>query len=262
MEYNKDGDPDYEAWLRKNKQFIPARYINVLERGIELFQFMTSVYYKLMEELAPALHKLMLEQYPIFKTEKRPQVVEYIDGIVSTAGSPLIWQLRGLLKDQNAGDNVRDKYPQFEEWIECYARPRKPKTIDESTRPQYTWLSDAEWEEYRDSENKILLQFFNWEEKRIFDFIDVVQTLLFKYYKELDELNADELIMFAVFIRDEYEYFKMSCELVESIIDCGLPEEYVNKPYNEFMEGYMAMSKEKSDYVRNLRFRRIAGEII
>ena len=262
MEYDKEGDPNYNAWFNLNKQYIPPQFVDNMQESIDLMHFLSSVYFKVMKHLAPALHRLMREQYPVFKKEKRPLVVDYINTVASTTGYALLWKLYKLVNDQRAGVNVREKYPKFDEWVEFYGRPHKPDTINEATRPEYTWLNDAEWEVYRDNENKAFLEFFNWEQKRVFDFIDVVQTLLFKYFKELHELNADELIIYAVDIRDEYEYYLSGCEHAELFIDCGFPEEDMKLTDEEFDKNYSALNAEKKDYVQSLRERRIAGEAI
>lgn len=262
MIYDNEGDIDYDAWYNSSKAYFPEKFKKQMEDSYDLMHFMYSVYRKVMRQLAPALRKLMRQQYPVFKTEKRPLVVEYIESISTTIGYSLLFNLYHLVQGQKAGVNIREKYQKLDSWVDFYARPQHPHTIDETTRPEYTWMSDEEWEVYRDSENKAMLEFFNWKEKRKFEFIDLVQKLIFKYYKELEELNPDEWIMYAVHMGDEYETYLSQCEDVELFIDCGFPEEEIKLTDEEFRQNYHNLSQEIKDKTDELRNRRIAGEMI
>jgi hypothetical protein len=204
----------------------------------------------------------MYQQYPVFKTETRPLVVEHINDISDITVTALIITLRKLVEDQKAGVNVREKYPEFEHWIEFYGRPNQPEFIDDSNRYEYPWVSDEEWEVTLEKENSMLLEFFNWKEKRKFDFIDLIQKTFFKYYKELEELNPDEWIIYAMLIRDEYENYLCRCEDLELFIDCGFPEEEINLSYEEFIRNFRNLSQEIKHKTEELRERRIAGEMI
>jgi len=262
MEYDMDGDIDFNAWYKRNKEYFPQEIKDPFEQHSDFIHFLYNGYQKVMKRMAPALHKLMKRQYPIFKTEERTLVLNQIDDVATTTGSSLLFKLYELVQGQKDGINIREKYPDFERWKKFYAQPHTPTTIDETTRSQYVWLNDDEWIEYRDSENKGLLEYFNWEEKRVFEFIDVVQTLIFQYFKELEELNADEWIMYAVCIRDEYEYYKSNCEQIELFIDCGFPEEDMKLSDEEFNQNYSNLSKDIKDKTTEIRNRRIAGEKI
>lgn len=262
MIYDDEGDIDYEAWYNRNKNYLPKEFIKHIEDKSDSLFFMFKVYRKVMKHLPSAVRELMLEQYPVFKTEKRPMVIEYINTIAETTGHTLLFLLYNLVQGQKKGVNIREKYPKFEEWVDFYGRPHKPDTIDENTRPQYKWLNDEEWIAYRDHENERMLGFFNWEEKRKFEFIDLVQTTIFKYYEEMYELNADEWIIYGVNIRDEYENFLCACEDVELFIDCGFPEEEIKLTDAEFSQNYSELSYEIKRNASALRNRRIAGEKI
>ncbi len=262
MEYDKDGDLNYGAFYNRIINYLPEELQKSLADTFDFCQFYYKVYSKVMRNLSPELLKLMKQQYPVFKTEKRPLVVEQINVIANITGYKLLLNLFHLVEDQKTGVNLREKYPKFESWIDFYGRPHKPDTMDETHRHEYTWLSDKEWDELRESENRIMLEYFNWKEKRKFEFIDLVQTILFKYYKELEELNSDELIMYAVHLGDEYEYYLTTCEEMELFIDCGFPEEDIKLTDEEFEQNYRNLSTEIKDKTDVLRNRRIAGEIV
>lgn len=260
--HDKDGDINYHAWFEMYKDYLPGKFQTMIEKNKSSLYFLFHVYRKVMRDLEPALQKLIYRQYPVFKKETRPLIVEEIQAITSTTGSSLLFNLYHLLDDQRNGVNVRKKYTEFEEWKQFYAMPKVPDVLDESTRPQYTWLSDEEWVKHVESENKAFLEFFNWCEKRKKEFMDVVQTILFKYYKELENLNGDEWIIYAVHIRDEYEYYLSNSESLEEFIDCGFPEEDIKLSHDEYFERYRQLSPEVRKHSSELRKRRISGENI
>jgi len=262
MLYDQEGDPNFDAWFSENQSRLPKELVDYMKEHYDILHFFFRTNLKILNHLAPALHELMLKQYPVFRTEQRPAVLEYLGDLPSTTCDAILFNLYSLMQDQKEGKNVRENYPDIDRCRDFYGKPATPDTIDESTRPNYTWLNDAEWEEYRDSENASMRGFFNWEEKRKFEFVDLVQTYIFKYYKEVEDLNPDEWIAYAVIIRDEYESYKTICENVELLIDCKMPEKYVDCPFDEFYKAYSSLDKEVKDHATELRIRRIAGEEI
>lgn len=262
MNDDEDDSFNFEVWYNLRRKYFPQKLHELIDTNYELLNFLFSVYQKITEKLSPAIKDLMRKHYPVFKTEKRPMVVSFLDDIASTTGYKLLLQLFQLIKDQKAGVNMRVKYPKFDQWVDFYGRPQKPKTVDEDLRSLYTWMSDDEWETYRNNENKAMLDYFNWQEKRKFEFIDLVQSLLFSYYPDLQELDPDEWIIYAVCIRDEYEQFLCCCEDAELFIDCGFPEEEIKLSDKEFMQNYENLSDEIKEHASELRRRRIAGELV
>lgn len=262
MQYDREEELDFDAWFSRNQSYLPKEFVDHLKEHYDMLHFFFSIYRKMIKHLAPAMHELMLKQYPVFRTEHRPAVLESLDNLITNTCDTILFRLGFLVQDQKAGKIARETYPDIDKWRDFYGKPATPYTIDESTRPEYTWLNDAEWEQYRDSENASLLEFFNWEEKRKFEFVDLVQTYVFKYYKEIEDLNPDEWIVYAMIIRDKYEYYKSICENVELLIDCKMPEKYVDCPSSEFQQAYTSLDKEIKDYSTELRDRRIAGEEI
>jgi hypothetical protein len=170
--------------------------------------------------------------------------------------------LYNLVEDQKKGVDVRVKYPQFESWIDSCAHPQRPGAVDETNRMDGNWLNDQEWKAYVKSENAKVLEFFNWEEKRKFEFIDLVQTIILKHFREIEDLNPDEWIVYAIAMCEEYECFKTCCENVELFIDCGFPEEEIKLTDDEFIKTYSKLSSEIVKKASVLRERRISGEMI
>jgi len=262
MEYDNADYLDFETWYHLNKSHFPSEFKAFIEDSYEPFYFLFNVYRKVMAKMVPSLRQLMGTQYPVFNTEKRPTVLEFISTIATTTGFSLLFRLYNLVQDQKKGVNLRVKYPKFESWIDLYARPQQPATVDEKNRPVFSWLNEEEWKVYVETENNKMFEFFNWEERRKFDFIDLVQSIILKYFKELEELNGDEWIIYAVTMRQEYKYFMTSCENVELFIDCGFREDEIKLTDDEFIETYSKLSKEIVMKASALRDRRISGEII
>jgi len=200
---------DWKDWFEKNNHLIPKEHKASLENNLDVLQFLFDIYHKTMDKLTPALRELMYNQFPVIKAEKRPILVEYVDKFIKSVGAKLLLKLNALLEGQKNGVNVREKYPKFDQWVKFYGSPLKPKQLKDSDRnkPNHKNKSATEWEEHKTLENFKLLEFHNWKEKRKSEFISILQPILFENYKELEELNADELIIYAVDIYDEYNYF-------------------------------------------------------
>lgn len=262
MEFDKEGYLDFKAWYHLNKDHFSPELDEILEVGYDSFYFLFHVYRKVMDKMPPALRNLMAKQYPVFKTESRPLVREFIDIIATTTGYSLLFRLKNLVEDQKKGVSIREKYPRLEEWKNFYIRPQHPGTVDESKRHQYVWLNDKEWKVFVQTENKKLLELFNWKESRKFKFIDIVQNIVLEHFKELEDLNSDEWIIYALVMREEYEYYMTNCDKAEMFIDCGFPEEQIKLKDDEFMQVYSELSDEMKMKLIALRNRRIAGEEI
>ena len=253
---------DWRTWYDKHKHLIPDKYKADFENNLNVLQFLFDIYYKTMRKLTPVLKELMFKQYPVIKAEKRPIVAEYIDKFINSVGSKLLFKLNALLNGQKEGVTIRERYPKFDDWAKFYGSPQKPKQLKENDRnaPIHQNKSDNEWKQYKAAENIRILEFHNWKEKRKSEFIGILQAILFENYKELEELNADELIIYAVDIYDEYEYYLLLCERIEMFIDCGFPKEHINISDKEFYENCQKLSPETRNKITDLRNRRIARE--
>jgi hypothetical protein len=215
-----------------------------------------------MDKMAPAMRKLMAKQYPVFTTEERPLVKEFIDIIATTIGYSLLFRLKNLVDDQKKGVRIREKYPYWEEMKAFYACPQQAPTVDQSRRHKYRWLNNEEWNRFVETENKKMLALFNWNQSRKFEFIDIVQTIVLENFKELEDLNSDEWIMYTAYMSDEYEYYQTSCDNVELFIDCGFHEEEIKLSDTEFRRKYANLSHDVKTQLAALRNRRISGEAI
>jgi hypothetical protein len=259
---NDDEISEQSSDLEKLTSLLDEEFFMNVAFLTRFIHFFCEVYGKFRRELDPALHSLMRKQYPIFTTEKRPLITNLLNDICTTSGFSLMMILFKLVEEQYEGVNIRKENPNFDRLCEFYLRPPMPETIDDSERASYFWMSDSEWEEYRDSENAQMLEYFIWSERRKTEYIDLVQSLILKYYPVLSELNSDELIMYSVHLRDDYEHYKDDCEFTELFIDTGLPEEMIDLSPKGFSDELGKLSDDKKNELYELRNRRIAGECI
>jgi hypothetical protein len=161
-----------------------------------------------------------------------------------------------LLIDYNNNVDLRQKEPRLEEFREFYCNPQPPSLRDDENRAFYTWLSDEEWEKEKQEDNKKMIIFNEWEQKRKTEFYDIIQPALFRYLPGLNEIEKDYWVMYAVYLGDEYEIWKSLCENLEITIDFQMPPESVNWPIEEWRkmvhERYDTYGKE-SDEKRDTR---------
>jgi hypothetical protein len=207
----------------------------------ELLQFNTEVYEKVKTHLLPALHELMIRQYPVFTAEERPLLLKHLDCILHSVSYSLMVKLYRLLQDQNKNIHAREKYPEFEKWLEFYARPQNAAILEKEDRPTDAGINAEEWEIYRLRVNKEIIEIFNHSQNRLKDFVRTVHNIIFEQLPELMELNADEWIVFSVIMRDEYENFSTLCSHAEVFINNGFPEENMNACQRDFYKKYLKL---------------------
>lgn len=250
---DEEDEDDYkmselEEWYDNNFAYFNRASKTELGVNMDITFFYNGVYRPVMKELAPAVRRLMYKQYPLLETEFRPTVVEHIDWIVSKAGHRLLLMLYILVQDQKEGINLREKYPDFESWIDFYARPPEPPVPDYNF-PEIDPLLNAttveELKEMADREWESDIAYFNKEERLKKEYYDLVQPLVLEYYPAVQDLDYDGWIIYAVEIREEYEDYKLRCEHVDSFIEYEMDEEDINLPYKEFHEKFSIKYHEK-----------------
>jgi hypothetical protein len=168
-----------------------------------------------------------------------------------------------LIRNQKAGTDFRKKHPDLEKWKNTYGQPDPPpELLTDKDRDVSLYVDDAEWEKCKEEENKSTLEFYNWNQKRKFEFKAVAQQVLFKLFRECEELDPDPLIMLAVILEEGYISYHLVAEEVETIIDSGLPAETVNMDYKGFKRELEKVWNRKHRHAGDLRVRRVAGEKI
>jgi hypothetical protein len=235
MNNDKEKMDEFELYWRSNPDLFPEDLSNKLDTYYDIKDFFFNKVLKLSELMAPRLKELMYKQNPEFSIFTHPAVFKFMDDINETNATGLMWQLRGLLKDQKAGIIPNEKYSSIEEWREFYSFPPVADTLPESHRQKYhKRMTDEEWKRYKEREDKAFLQFHNYEEKRKTEYYDIVQPLLFKLLPELENLEGDYWVLYAVEIRDNYDEWKTLCEQLESIAEYNMPQESVLLNDDEF----------------------------
>ncbi len=240
---------ELEEWYDNNFAYFNRASKTELGVNLEITLFYNGVYRLVMKEFAPAVRKLMFKQYPLLETEFRPIVVEHINWIVSKAGHRLLLMLYILVQDQKEGINLREKYPDFESWINFYARPPKPPVPDYHYCDNHPILSNSltveQIKEIADEEWESDIKHFNMVERLKKEYYDLIQPLVFKYCTALEDLDYDGWIIYAVEIREEYEDFKLRCQHVDTFIEYEMDEEDINLSYKEFHEKFSIKYHEK-----------------
>ena len=252
--FEDDEEDDYkmselEEWYDNNFGYFRRDSKTELGVTLDIALFYNGIYRPVMQELAPQVRKLMLKQFPLIGTEYRPMVLEHIDWIVSRAGHRMLMNLYVLIQDQKEGVNLREKYPDFERWIDFYARPPEPPVPDYSFFEKYpdltANLTAEQKKEIVEEECESKTKYFYIQESTKTEYYDIIQPIVFKYYKALQDLDYDGWIIYAVEIREDYEEYKYRCEHVETFIEYEFEEEDINFEYKDFQEKFTIKYRER-----------------
>lgn len=230
-----------EIWFKNHSDFFPPEIRDKIEIILEMCSFYVHVFKKAMEALSPVVRELMYKQFPIIKKETRPLVLKSIGEIVDRTGMSLLFNLYGLIQDQKKGVDLREKYSDFDSWISLYVHPPMPVPIDVSFYDGMTGLSDEQIKKLVDEINTEDLEGYNYCESRRFEFFDLIQKVLFKYYEALQELEGDGWNVYAIHVGMEYEIFRNDCGHIENFIKYKFPEEDINLSYPEYMKKLCSM---------------------
>lgn len=228
FEDDEDEDDDFiesdlNKWFYAHETDLPRELVNDSERHSIDLAILYRTYGKIVGPLTSAINLLLPKHYPRLGIEMRPPVVEKIEEIAKVTASSFLFELFKLVYDQKSGVTVREKYTYFDDYIKYYGRPKQPPVIKEAFRYAEPDLTDEEWEE-RKKELRIEVQErFDKENTPRVEFINAVQSVLLVHYAELETLNPDEWIIYAMLLNSEYREYQDRCWLVKSFIDYGLP---------------------------------------
>jgi len=229
-------DDNYEYFKRESN---PETSI-FIDVPLDVELFYNTVYCPAMREIATGVRRLVYKQYPLIKTESRPIILEYIDWAIEESGKYLLLNLYELIQDQREGINLREKYPEFESWVDFYGRPPAPPVLDYSFMDYNPVLkatmSEDVIKEVAEESLKGNTEYYEVTENQKKEYFNVVQPIVLKYYKALEELDYEGWIIYAVNIREDYEIYKDRLDHVETVIEYGLDEEDIDLEYDKFME--------------------------
>lgn len=237
-----DDDMEFDEELSEERMFDDWfwYYQNLvhpdLKQGREpkpmVADFYSGIYKRIMSDLKPAVRQLAYKQYPDLAGETRPKVCRWMDHCFNQVGCCFLIQLFGLVYDEQINTNLREKYPDLEDWKIKYARPYDPMVILNQVFENAPWLTEAQKQEIidEDAEN------FGWKEVRQGEFFDMIQQSVLKHYPRVENLSADGWIVYAFLLHMEHTEYRLDIEFVADFIHCGLTEEEVDLPSKEIYE--------------------------
>jgi len=157
--------PNWELSYQIHKDKLPSDFRDTMETFLEFYHFYIDIYESCTHRLVPELNKLMFRHYPVTEQATHPVQLEYIQDLHESHIFGLLLSLRNHLREQREGINIREKYPKLGSWKEFYCNPRMPYTIDDNSRNIYVDTDDAEWEKYKEEENRKLKILHDWHQK-------------------------------------------------------------------------------------------------
>ena len=227
------GFSEAEIWYDNNLRYFDWKDKPPgLPLEVELFYY--SVYVPFKKELKEPLREMVHRHYPYIATETRPEVLEKIESLINWVGHEFILFLRNMVEFWKTGKDLREVFPELDKWAISYPGYRKPRYQDPSFWDQFDWLAEEQKQIYIAENQKEVDELFALEEKPRSEFYDLLQSLTFKYYAEVQELDTDGWVMFEVFLRDEYTNYQLDFEHYEGFIEYGFGVEDLNLPFKEY----------------------------
>lgn len=230
----------------------------------DTLHFFMVVYNKWHAEVERAIKKVLFAQFPEFKAQKHPTIKEIIDFINGNAADKIVHSMYRLIKEQASGIIPAEKYEKMEGWREYYGKPRKAHVVRDNDRNKWRFPegADAAWEQHKKEENEIMRIFHEWEEARLQQWYDVVQPLNFKYLPELNELEGDFWILYAINMLDTYDEWKSFAERLEIIIDYDMEPSLFDDENEKFFEAMRNTPQEKKNASEDKRDIKIYGRTL
>ena len=244
---------EFEIWYDDNRNYFLRGATGIVEPSVEIEAFYIGVYCPAMHDLMSAIRQLLVKQYPIIATESRPAVLQAIERRIEITGHTFLLYLFDLVQDQKEGINLPEKYPDFEKWRVAYRTLHKPYKFDESFFDQFPWLTDEQKNEFMEESRKEEEERFNWKDKRKYDFINMLQRIVLKYYKEIMDFEADQWIVYSSLITNEYAEYRIRFEHYVTFIEYEFPEEDLYISYSEFSKKFHQRFNERWEKEQQLR---------
>jgi len=233
---NKMGE--FEMFFHSEKKQFKKLFSNEFADKFDTFLDFKKFFYDVLlvfdKAMEPPLTQLMLKQNPEFKTFTHPSPLKFMKEINETCAYWLMWEMHKLCNDYKQNVDMKQKYPRLEEFRAFYCHPEKPHTLEDKSRKYHPELNDEQWKTYQQQENDEMLKYNNWKQKRWKEYYDVMQPALFNYLPELQNMEGDCWVMFAVNIRDNYELWESANERLEILIDFEMPPETIDLSDDDF----------------------------
>lgn len=253
--FDDEGLTEMEEWYDEFSEFFvresrPQKSVYVeVPQDIEFFY--QSVYCPALAEIAPAIRKLIEKQYPSVKAESRPKLVDYINWIANSAGEFLLLSSHELVDDQREAVNLREKYSSFEVWAKMYGKPPEPPVVNYNFADDNPFIKEHISEEIiREVAEESFIEeteYFLRVENLRKEYFDIVQTVVLKYFKALEDLDYEGWIVYAANIREDYDRYTERCEHIDTVISYGFDEDDLDLDDELFNEKLSIKIKEKLD---------------
>ena len=227
----------YFKWLNRKDGFdVPLEY--------EMFFY--SVYKPFNIEKRKPLLEFVHHFFPYIKAETRPEVLAKLDRRIGYSGIHELVKLLCRVEQQKTGKDIREFEPDFETQIEKYKKLRKPSEPMESVLLMWEksqWVTDERRETLIREYKQDLLDDFLFEENRRIRFFDAIQSVLFKLYPAIQDLDNDGWIYYFDTLYIEYIDFWIDMEELEAFIRYGFQVEDLDLPRNEYNEELSKQTK-------------------
>ena len=238
---------ELELWYDDNLQYFNYKENEISGPTVETELFYYSVYVPFKKDLKKPLREMLNRHYSHIATELRPEVLTRIENDLDWVGHEFILFLHNMVQFWKTGKDLREIFPELDKWAVSYRSYRRPRYLEESFWDQMNWLTDEQKQSLKEESNSESDEAFAYEEKPRFEFFDLLQRITFKYYKELQELDADGWTMFEVFLTDEYTNYELDFEHYDSFIEYEFDVEDLDLPYAEYNAKFSAKCKERLD---------------
>lgn len=218
----------YYFWhSAENKEFVAP-----IE---EIEKYYHSVYVPVMAGLEKPLRKMISEYYPHTAHEQRPKLRKEIDNDIKEIGHNFLLEIFKLVWLQKAGNNLREAYSNLDVWEKGYSYQREPKYFPDSFFDRFS-LNEEDKQKLIAESRLEAEEDFALKEKPRFEFFNLIQSILFKYYDEVTTLNTDGWIVFQDFLYYEFTLYQISFNRRENFIEYGFGVEDMAIPYPDYMK--------------------------
>ena len=230
---------------------------DTLDKNKDMLYFLFNIYRPWHKEAKAALLEVMERQLPEIKTNTNKHLRQFIKDINMAAAHSLIYSMRKLVKSHEEGMVLSEKYPKLDRWREFYCKPERPHYVKDTPHYHKRNMTAQEWEAYKQFENEKLDIIYKWKEKRKQEWYDAMQPLNFKYFPELNELEGDYWVLYAVHMRDNYELWKEDLEKIETVLDYGMNPEILFQPLDDLIKAIGEIDWETLNKLEEKREQRI-----
>ncbi|SDC37298.1 hypothetical protein [Williamwhitmania taraxaci] len=238
----------YEDWLHYYRNALPSELVSAQESHYQELYYLYRVFTNVLRQFQPAAYQLMLTQFPRFKEETRPLVIDRLQNIINKTGQTFLLQLFLLIYEQRAGVNVHEKYPDFEKYQTTFNQNKKRDTMVENLRKAYPPCTDEEWFVFRDELNVTLDEHSQWKKTRELAYTNLLQDIVLSQFSLIDEINPDEWIIYALWLLEDYGDYYYECDFMCSFFDSKLPEEDIKLNRVVLHDKIMALIKERDNH--------------